>query len=131
MIRNEHTAFRVSNMDKSLAFYTRKLGMRLISRKVNPEEKEDYAFLELEGGNLELIQRLTDEPFVRPTIRPPYCPHFAMATDDMAKTVAMLKAADVPIVRGPLEIPGEETWIYIHDPDNNVLEFLQWFRREE
>jgi lactoylglutathione lyase len=127
-MKNEHTAFQVSSMDESLAFYTQKLGLRLLSRKTNPEEKEDYAFLELEGGNLELIQRLADERFVKPTLRPPYCPHFAMVTDNMARTVAMIKAAQIPIVRGPLEIAGVETWVYISDPDNNVLEFVQWFK---
>jgi lactoylglutathione lyase len=129
-MRFEHAAFQVSNMDESLAFYTRKLGLRLISRKTNPEEQEDYAFLELDGGNLELIQRLADERFAKPAIRPPYCPHFAMVTDNMAKTLAMIKAAQIPIVRGPLEIAGTETWIYISDPDNNVLEFVQWFKQE-
>ena len=125
-MRNEHTAFQVSNMDESLAFYTQKLGLRLISRETNPAEQEDYAFLELDGGNLELIQRLADEAFVKPSLRPPYCPHFAMATNDMVRTVAMIKAAGIPIVKGPLEIAGVETWIYVSDPDNNVLEFIQW-----
>jgi catechol 2,3-dioxygenase-like lactoylglutathione lyase family enzyme len=128
-MKNEHTAFQVSNMDEALPFYTEKLGLRLISRSTNADEREDYAFLELEGGNLELIQRLADEPFVKPTIRPPYCPHFAMVTDDMAKTVAMIKAARIPIVKGPLEIAGEETWIYVSDPDNNVIEFIQWLKK--
>ena len=128
VMKNEHTAFQVSNMDESLAFYTQKLGLRLISRETNPAEQEDYAFLELEGGNLELIQRLADEPFAKPVIRPPYCPHFAMVTDDMARTVAMIKAAGIPIVKGPLEIAGVERWIYVSDPDNNVIEFLQWLR---
>jgi lactoylglutathione lyase len=127
-MKNEHTAFQVSNMDESLAFYTQKLGLRLISREINPEEQEEYAFLELEGGDLELIQRVTDAPFVRPSLRPPYCPHFAMATDDMARTVAMIKAAGIPIVKGPLAIAGVETWIYVSDPDNNVLEFIQWYK---
>jgi lactoylglutathione lyase len=127
-MKNEHTAFQVSKIDESVAFYTQKLGLRLISRETNPAEQEDYAFLELEGGNLELIQRLADEAFVKPSLRPPYCPHFAMATDDMARTVAMIKAAGIPIVKGPLEIAGVETWIYVSDPDNNVLEFIQWWK---
>lgn len=127
-MKNEHTAFRVSNMDEALAFYTQKLGLRLISRETNPAEQEDYAFLELDGGNLELIQRLADEPFVKPIIRPPYCPHFAMVTNDMARTLAEIKAAGIPIVKGPLEIAGVETWIYVSDPDNNVLEFIQWYK---
>jgi len=127
-MKNEHTAFQVSNMDESLAFYTQKLGLRLISRETNPAEQEDYAFLELDGGNLELIQRLADEPFVKPSLRPPYCPHFAVVTNDMARTVAGIKAAGIPIVKGPLEIAGVETWIYVSDPDNNVLEFIQWYK---
>jgi len=127
-MKNDHMAFQVSNMDESLRFYTQTLGLRLVSRNINPEEKEDYALLELEGGNLELIQRLVDEPFVKPSNRPPYCPHMALATDDMARTVAMINAAHIPIVRGPLEVAGAETWIYISDPDNNMIEFIQWFR---
>ena len=63
MVKNDHVAFAVSNMDESIQFYTQALGLRLLSRNVNAEEREDYAFLELEGGNLELIQRLDGEPF--------------------------------------------------------------------
>jgi lactoylglutathione lyase len=126
-MKNDHMAFRVSNMDESLRFYAQTLGLQLISRNINPEEKEDYAILELEGGNLELIQRLADEPYPKPSIRPPYCPHLALATDDMAGTLEMIQTAHIPIVKGPLEIAGHETWIYISDPDHNVIEFIQWF----
>jgi catechol 2,3-dioxygenase-like lactoylglutathione lyase family enzyme len=45
-------------MSESLQFYTQTLGLRLVFRNVNTEEQEDYALLELDGGNLELIQRL-------------------------------------------------------------------------
>jgi hypothetical protein len=47
----------------------------------------------------------------------------------MAQTVAMLKKRGVPILRGPLAIEGEETWVYLTDPDQNVLEFIQWFNK--
>ena len=127
-MKNDHVALRVSDMDASIAFYSQALGLRLLSRSTNPAEREEYAFLELEGGNLELIQRLSDEPFVRPVIEPPFCPHLALATDDMAETVARIRAAGIPIVRGPLEIAGEETWIYVSDPDHNVIEFIQWLK---
>jgi lactoylglutathione lyase len=127
-MKNDHVALRVSNMDASIAFYTRSLGLRLLSRSTNPAEREEYAFLELEGGNLELIQRLADEPYVKPSLLPPYCPHLALATEDMTSTVASIQAANIPILKGPLEIAGEETWIYITDPDDNVIEFIQWLR---
>ena len=33
---------------------------------------------------------------------------------------------DIPIAKGPLEAPGLAKWIYICDPDNNIIEFVQW-----
>jgi lactoylglutathione lyase len=128
MVKNDHVAFAVSNMDESIQFYTQALGLRLLSRNVNAEEREDYAFLELEGGNLELIQRLDGEPFEKLEIKPPYCPHLALATDDMAATLRVIQEKHIPVVKGPLEIEGAEKWIYISDPDNNVIEYIQWLK---
>jgi catechol 2,3-dioxygenase-like lactoylglutathione lyase family enzyme len=70
-------------MDQSLRFYTKVLGLRLLFREVNVEEQEDYSFLELEGGNLELLQWLGGKPFIKPRIKPPYCPHLALRSEDM------------------------------------------------
>jgi catechol 2,3-dioxygenase-like lactoylglutathione lyase family enzyme len=128
MIKNDHMAFQVSNMDESIKFYTEALGLRLMFRHVNPAEREDYAFLELDGGNLELLQRLSDEPFEKPSIKPPYCPHLALATDDMEGTLKMTQEKNIPIIKGPLEIEGAEKWLYISDPDNNVIEYIQWLK---
>ncbi len=127
MDKNDHTAFQVSDMDAAVRFYTGSLGLRLIFRDVNHEEQEAYAFLELEGGNLELIQTL-DQPFVRPELKPPYCPHFALETTDMAKVLAMIADKNLTVIKGPLEVPGEEKWIYICDPDHNVIEYIQWIK---
>ncbi|MBU0491273.1 MAG: VOC family protein [Chloroflexi bacterium] len=129
MNRNDHTAFQVSDMDAAIRFYTESLGLRLLFRSVNPEEQEAYAFLKLEGGNLELIQKL-NVPFAKPQITPPYCPHFALETDDMAQVLQMISEKGISIVKGPLEIPGEEKWIYVSDPDNNVIEYIEWTSRK-
>ena len=125
MTRNDHTAFQVSNMDASIRFYTEALGLKLLFRHVNEEQHEDYAFLELDGGNLELLQHL-GAPFVKPDIKPPYCPHLALATGDMDGTLRLFREHGIPIVKGPLEVPGEERWVYVSDPDNNVIEYIQW-----
>ena len=125
MTKNDHSAFQVSNMDASIRFYTEALGLKLLFRHVNEEQREDYAFLELDGGNLELLQYL-GAPFVKPEIRPPYCPHLALATDDMDETLRLFNEHGIPIVKGPLEIPGEERWVYVSDPDNNIIEYIQW-----
>ena len=130
MIRNDHTAFRVSDLDAAIRFYTEALGLRLMFRKINLEAAEAYAFLELDGGNLELIQSL-GAPFTRRQIEPPYCPHLAFRTDDMEQTMEMLLAAAIEIVKGPLEIPGEEKWLYISDTDGNVIEYIEWARKSD
>jgi lactoylglutathione lyase len=129
MNKNDHTAFRVSDLDVAIRFYTESLGLRLLFRNVNNEEHEAYAFLQLEGGNLELIQTL-NASFVRPKIEPPYCPHFALETEDMTKVLDMVRAKGINVVKGPLQIPGEERWLYVSDPDNNVIEYIEWKSRK-
>jgi lactoylglutathione lyase len=126
----DHTAFQVSNMGASIEFYVTKLGFTFEFRSVNSEEREAYAFLSLGDLRLELIQDLKLADYPKPELKPPYCPHLAMQTDDMDQAVADLKQNGVQIIRGPLKVEGEETWVYFADPDHNVLEYIQWFKKE-
>lgn len=127
----DHTAFQVSDMDQAVAFYVDKLGFRLLSRAVNAQEHEAYAFLALADLRLELIQDLARTSYPKPTVQPPYCPHLAIQTDDMGRAVERLQKSGVPILRGPLEVKGEDTWLYFCDPDNNILEYVQWYGAEK
>jgi len=127
----DHTAFQVSDMDHAILFYTNKLGFALASRAVNAQEQEAYAFLTLGDVRLELIQDLKHTPYAKQAVQPPYCPHLAIETTDMPQAVARLNENGVTILRGPLRIEGEETWVYFCDPDNNILEYIQWYRKQE
>jgi catechol 2,3-dioxygenase-like lactoylglutathione lyase family enzyme len=91
---------------------------------------EEYVFLALGDLRLELIQDLNRAAYQKPDIKPPYCPHLAIETDNMERAVARLREEGVPIIRGPLAIEGEETWVYFADPDNNVLEYIQWYKKK-
>ena len=124
----DHIAFQVGNMDTAIQFYLEKLDFALASRAVNQEEMEEYSFVTLGDLRLELIQDLNPAAYQKPTIKPPYCPHLAIETDDMERAVARLRDKEVSIIRGPLVIEGEVTWVYFADPDNNVLEYVQWYR---
>jgi len=126
-MRFDHGAFQVSSLDAAIAFYTDTLGFSLTFRGHNADEDESYAFLTFGDARLELIEDCT-QPFNKPEIRKPYCPHFCLEVPDMDAAVAGLKTTGVPILRGPLKIEGEETWVYFADPDNNVLEYIQWFK---
>lgn len=127
MPKLDHIALEVSNLDRAIKFYTEKMGFVLKSRSTNDEQHEAYCFLESEGTNLELISDLKKASSGRPIIQRPYCPHICFATDDMERTVNELREKNIEIIRGPLEIAGEETWIYFADPDGNVLEYIEWY----
>ena len=129
MLRTDHVALPVSDMDEAIRFYTEKLGLQLMSREVDPVHQEEFAFLALAGGNLELLRSLA-HPLTKPETRPPYCPHLALATDDMIATLKLIEQHHIPIVSGPLKIEGKVTWLYIADPDNNVIEFVQWLEQQ-
>ena len=130
MEKYDHVAFQVSNMDAAIQFYVEKLNFTLSSRAVNKDEMEEYVFLTLGDLRLELIQDLNQTAYEKPQIDPPYCPHLAIETDNIERAVARLKEEGVPIVRGPLAIEAEVTWVYFADPDNNVLEYIQWFKKK-
>ncbi len=125
----DHVAFQVSDMDSSISFYTQKLGFKLNFRSKNEEEQEEYAFLECGNTRLELIQNLKEE-YKKPEIKKPYCPHLCLEVENMKQSIGKLKKNNIHIIRGPLEIKDEETWVYFSDPDNNVLEYIRWYRKK-
>jgi len=128
MLRMDHVALPVSDMDTAIQFYAEKLGLRMMFREIDEAEQEEFTYFELEGGNLELLRSLA-VAYEKPAITLPYTPHLALSTNDMAATLKLIEAQHIPIVRGPLKIEGKVTWLYIADPDNNVIEFVQWLEQ--
>jgi catechol 2,3-dioxygenase-like lactoylglutathione lyase family enzyme len=125
---NDHVAFEVADLDAAIEFYAGVFGMELMFKEIDPAHGEAFAFFALDGGNLELLQRLDGdrERQGRGEPGPPWCPHLALRTDDLDAAVRMLQAHNVPVVHGPLEIPGKVRWLYAADPDGNIVEFVQW-----
>lgn len=123
----DHFAFEVADLDRSIRFYRDRLGLKLISREVDEAHGEAFAFLEMEGGNIELLTLLDRSIEAQPaSMRPSNCPHLAVRTDDLDPVIALLDRQGIPVLRGPLEIPGRVRWLYVADPDGNIIEFVQW-----
>jgi catechol 2,3-dioxygenase-like lactoylglutathione lyase family enzyme len=133
MPKNDHMAFQVSDIDAGIKFYTEVLGLTLKFRDHNVGEHEFFAMLSLEGGDLELIQVLDEDdqavPYQKPEVKQPFCPHLCIEVESMDEALALIEKHDIPIAKGPVEIEGKERWIYCCDPDNNVIEFLEWVGR--
>lgn len=125
-MRFDHIAFEVSDLDASVAFYVNRLGFTESWRHRNEEEHEECVFLMQGDVRLELLSRL-DGSFCAPQDPvAPYCPHLALGVDDLDAAVADLQREGVPILRGPLSVTGKVRWLYFADPDQNVIELVEW-----
>ena len=125
----DHAALQVQDMDRAIAFYTEKLAFTLNYRAINQEEQEEYAFISAGNVRIELIKDLGDD-YTLPILKKPFCPHLCIEVEDLDASVRKLEEMEIPILRGPLKIENEETWVYFSDPDHNVLEFIQWYNRK-
>lgn len=127
----DHVAVQVADLDAAIAFYAGRLGLSLLFRELDEEHREAFAFLRLDGGNIELLQKLDAgmKPVSLPAknVEDPYCPHIAISVPNLDETIAKLERAGIGILKGPLVIPGKVRWLYVADPDGNVLEFVEWF----
>ena len=130
MINLDHVAVEVSNLDAAIDFYEQKIGLKFLFKKVDEAHGEAFAYLEMKGTRLELLQplRLAKRPAAD---KQSFCPHLAFVSDDIQDTQQRLQEKQVTLLKGPMEIPGMVRWLYAADPDGNVLEFVQWLQPEK
>lgn len=129
-MRADHIAFRVADLDRAIEFYTGALGMRLLNRQVDRENKEAFAFLDLDGSRIELLAMVDESgepvPYEPPSPAEPFCPHFAVSVDDLDAQLDEIVKNGAKHIKGPMEIPGIVGWAYVADPDGNVIELIRW-----
>ena len=121
MWKADHFGVRVTDMDRAIGFYAGALGMKLLARDINNEGKPQYCFdefalLELDGCNLELVKYSGKSTAGVAANEPPYCPHIFLKTEDFDATLKMIREKGISVVHGPLSMPGAQ-WIFVSDPD--------------
>jgi lactoylglutathione lyase len=125
-----HTMLRVGHLDRSVAFYTDVLGMKLLRTTKRPEQKYDLAFLGYgsnpEHAELELTYNYGVEQY---ELGSAYG-HIAIGVPDVAATCAAVrdKAAALggAITREPGPVKGGTTVIaFITDPDGYKIELIE------
>ena len=125
-MRFDHMAFEVSDLEHAIVFYSNALGFTESWRHRNDAEKEECVFLTLGDVRLELLVRLDGTFKGLPAPQTPYCPHLAIGVDDLDIAINQLKENKVSILRGPLSVEGKVRWLYFADPDQNVIELVEW-----
>lgn len=121
-----HTMIRVGNLDRSIDFYTRLLGMKLLRRQDYPDGRFTLAFVGYgdEAGNtvLELTHNWDTESYDLGN----GFGHLALGVPDIYAACDALAAAGARITRPPGPMKHGSTVIaFIEDPDGYKVELIE------
>ncbi|HEX5804374.1 MAG TPA: lactoylglutathione lyase [Azospira sp.] len=121
-----HTMLRVGDLDRSLAFYTEVLGMRLLRRQDYPEGRFTLAFVgygeESETAVLELTHNWDTATYELGNA----FGHVAIAVPDAYAACAAIRERGGKVVReaGPMK-HGTTVIAFVEDPDGYRIELIQ------
>lgn len=121
-----HTMLRVGNLERSIEFYTKVLGMRVLRTNENTEYKYTLAFVGYEdeesGAVIELTYNWGEDSYDLGT----GFGHIALGVDDVAATCEAIKKAGGKITREAGPVKGGTTVIaFAEDPDGYKIEFIE------
>jgi catechol 2,3-dioxygenase-like lactoylglutathione lyase family enzyme len=112
-----HVCFTVRDLDAATAFYTDKLGLRRAFDFVNDNGVRFGVYLHVGGRSfIELFTGKHDDQADGPSFK-----HICLEVDDVAHTVADLRAKGVEITDA--KMGADHSWqAWLADPDGNRIE---------
>ena len=125
-----HTMLRVGDLQRSIDFYTKVMGMELLRKTDRPEQKYTLAFVgygdESRGAVLELTYNCGVETY---DLGGGFG-HVAIEVDDVAKACAGVRdgaaAYGAKVTREPGPVKGGTTVIaFVQDPDGYKIELIE------
>ncbi|MDX1489898.1 MAG: VOC family protein [Pseudohongiellaceae bacterium] len=122
--RINHIGIRVKDLQISRDFYE-KLGFVFIEGPVGPEP---VAVMEHPSGiNINFILNASQDSDTNCLMDVPVkhtgYTHMALEVTDLESIKRQLAEKHIPITGGPITIPSGATFIFVRDPDANVIEF--------
>jgi lactoylglutathione lyase len=117
---------RVGDMQRSIDFYTKVLGMKLLRTTDRPEQKYTLAFVGYESNPEQAEIELTYNYGVEKYEIGTAYGHIAVGVEDAYKTCADAKALGANVTREAGPVQGGKTVIaFIQDPDGYKIELIQ------
>ena len=124
-----HTSIRTSDMDRSIDFYTRLLGLSLLWRREIPQNDAEIAFLQdsAKGGNtLELTFYKKQDKFVQADYENRLFDHIAFEVESMEQAISSLREEEITVTDEPFKLgPSGPLIAFIEDPDGTLIELIQ------
>jgi len=120
-----HTMLRVGNLERSIEFYTRVLGMKLLRRKDYPDGKFTLAFVGYGEESDHTVIELTHNWDTQSYDLGEGYGHIAIEVDDVYAAVEELQARGGKVLRpaGPMNA-GTTIIAFIEDPDGYPVELI-------
>jgi len=121
-----HTMLRVGNLDRSIGFYTKVLGMRVLRQRDVPDGKYTLAFVgygdESSSSVIELSYNYGTEKYDLGNA----FGHLAIEVPDVAKACEQVRAGGGKVTReaGPVKF-GTTMIAFVEDPDGYKIEFIE------
>ncbi len=127
-----HTMLRVGDLDRSLAFYTDVLGMRLLRRKDYPGGRFTLAFVGYGDERDHTVLELTHNWDTSSYELGEGYGHIAIGVDDIHTTCTAIADRGGRVVRPPGPMKHGSTVIaFVEDPDGYKVELIQLGSRSD
>jgi lactoylglutathione lyase len=130
--RVHHTMLPVADLDRSIAFYTRLLGMKVKERHASEARRVEVSLIgygdEASAPFLELIKDTSERAPAQVT---PANIHIGIDTNDLRKLCGILEQEGVTFIR-PLKQRSDGMGLsaWIRDPDGHELELAERYARK-
>ncbi len=124
-----HASVRTSNMKRSIDFYSKFLGLKLLSSRQIPSNNAEIAFLqdpEARGAKLELTFYRAQKKFVQADYEERLFDHLAFEVKDLEKTLEAMREENVTISDEPFRLaPTGSLIAFVEDPDGTLIELIE------
>jgi lactoylglutathione lyase len=123
-----HTSIRTSNMERSIDFYSKFFGLKLLSRHEIKATNAEIAFLQDPAGKgciLELTFYRNQKQFVQPEYEERLFDHLGFEVADISKTLATMREENIAITDEPFKFNEKTTIAFVEDPDGTQIELIE------
>jgi lactoylglutathione lyase len=121
-----HTMLRVGDLQRSVDFYTKVLGMKLLRTTDRPEQKYSLAFVGYDAEDRASVLELTYNYGVERYDLGGAFGHIAIGVPDVAKACDGVRRNGGKVTREPGPVKGGSSVIaFVEDPDGYKIEFIE------
>ena len=121
-----HTMLRVGDMQRSVNFYTRVLGMKLLRTTDRPDQKYSLSFVGYDDEERAAVLELTYNYGVEKYDLGSAYGHVAIEVPDVKGACDKVRSRGGKVTREPGPVKGGTTVIaFVEDPDGYKIEFIE------